>query len=74
MFDDPIVENEQTSMRRVKLVEVLDRLLNRGVYLEGDLTLAVANIDLIYVGLRVLVSSIETAQRIASRSGSGARE
>lgn len=47
----------------VALVDVLDRLLAGGVVLSGDITLAVADIDLVYVGLRALISSVATAER-----------
>jgi hypothetical protein len=47
---------------RVSLCEVLDRVLNKGVVVTGDLTISVADIDLIYLGLRVVLTSIETAR------------
>lgn len=43
----------------VALLELLDRVLDKGVVVTGDLTISVANIDLIYVGLRVLLCSVE---------------
>jgi hypothetical protein len=48
--------------REVTLLETLDRLLNQGVVVAGDVTLSVADVDLIYVGLRLLLSSVETAR------------
>ncbi len=42
---------------RLSLCEALDRILNKGAVITGDLTISVADIDLIYVGLRVLISS-----------------
>jgi len=45
----------------VSLLELLDRLLDKGVVLSGDITLAVADVDLVYLGLRVLLASVETA-------------
>lgn len=47
----------------VALIDLLDRLLAGGVVLHGDITLAVADIDLVYVGLRALVSSVASAER-----------
>lgn len=47
--------------RNVALVDLLDRLLGGGVVVAGDLTLAVADIDLVHVSLRALVSSVATA-------------
>lgn len=46
----------------VTLLELVDRLLDKGVVLSGDITLSVADVDLIYVGLRVLLSSVEAAE------------
>jgi len=47
----------------VPLVELVDRLLNRGVVLTGELTISVAGVDLIYLGLSVVLSSVDTIQR-----------
>jgi len=44
----------------VPLVELVDRLLNRGVVLTGELTVSVAGVDLIYLGLSVVLSSVDT--------------
>jgi gas vesicle structural protein len=44
----------------VTLLELVDRVLNRGVVISGDITLSVADVDLVYVGLRVLLSSVAT--------------
>ena len=54
---------ESPSLReQVTLVDLVDRVLNKGVVLTGDLTLAVADVDLVYVGLRVLLASIPTLE------------
>ncbi len=52
MANLPLDEAEHLS-----LCEALDRILNKGAVVTGDLTISVADIDLIYVGLRVLISS-----------------
>jgi hypothetical protein len=49
--------------REVSLVDLVDRLLDGGVVIHGDITLAVADVDLLYVGLRALVASVETMER-----------
>jgi len=51
----------------VALVDLLDRLLAGGVVLAGDITLAVADIDLVYVGLRALIASVASAERAGVR-------
>jgi uncharacterized protein YjiS (DUF1127 family) len=52
----------------VSLVDAVDHLLNRGAVLLGDATLSVAGVDLVYVGLSVLVASVETMRERASWS------
>jgi len=47
--------------RRINLSETLDRVLNKGAVITGDITISVADVDLIYVQLRVLLASVETA-------------
>ena len=54
--------------RRVSLCEILDRVLNRGAVVAGDIVISVADIDLLYVGLNLVVSSIETM-----RAGDGVK-
>ena len=49
--------------REVALVDLVDRLLGGGVVIAGEITLAVADVDLVHVSLRALVSSVDTAQR-----------
>ncbi len=64
----------------ISLCEALDRVLNKGAVVVGEVTISVANIDLIYLGLQVMLTSVETARTIASnpdnsppiRLGSGA--
>ena len=48
--------------REVALIDLVDRLLGGGVVIAGDITLAVADVDLVYVQLRALISSVATAQ------------
>lgn len=48
---------------RVTLCEALDRVLNKGAVLVGEVTISVADIDLIYLGLQVVLTSIESARR-----------
>jgi hypothetical protein len=48
-----------TPGREVTLVDLVDRLLGGGVVISGDITLAVADIDLVHVSLRALIASVE---------------
>ncbi len=47
----------------VTVLDLIDRVLDKGVVLSGDIVLAVAGIDLVYVGLRAVVTSVEAASR-----------
>ena len=47
----------------VSLLDLVDRLLGSGVVIGGEITLAVADVDLVYVGLRALIGSVETIER-----------
>jgi hypothetical protein len=49
---------ELARQREVALVDLVDRLLAGGVVIGGDITLSIADVDLVYVGLRALISSI----------------
>jgi gas vesicle structural protein len=49
-----------SAQQDVTLLELVDRVLNKGVVLTGDITLSVADVDLVYVGLRVLLASVAT--------------
>jgi hypothetical protein len=56
---DPLDDDE---LPEVSLVELVDHVLNKGVVLVGEATIAIADIDLIYLGLSVVLASAETAR------------
>jgi hypothetical protein len=58
--DDQAAEDEEVS-----LVDLVDHVLNKGVVLAGQATIAIADIDLIYLGLNVVLASVEAARRTA---------
>jgi len=51
---------------RVSLCEALDRILNKGAVVVGEVTLSVADVDLVYLGLQIVLTSIETARQLRS--------
>lgn len=53
--DDPADE--------MTLLDILDHILNQGVVLRGNLVISLAGVDLVYVGLDVILTSVETALR-----------
>jgi hypothetical protein len=50
----------------VTLLELLDRVIDHGVILSGDITISVADVDLIYLGLRILLTSVERAEKLSA--------
>ena len=48
----------------VTILDLLDRVLNKGVILSGDIVITVADIDLIYLGVKLMLTSVETMQQL----------
>lgn len=65
-FDQIIINEtgEQIEETDLSLLETLDHVLNRGLVIAGEITISVADIDLIFLGLNVLLSSVETANEV----------
>jgi hypothetical protein len=49
---------------RASLLDLLDNVLNKGVVLTGDITIALANVDLVNIRLSLLLCA---ADRVAGR-------
>lgn len=54
---------------RLSVCEILDRVLNKGVVVAGEITISVADVDLLYLSLQVLLTSIETARESMANGG-----
>ena len=61
---DQIIVGEEWENTELSLLETFDHVLNRGLVIAGEITISVANIDLIFLGLNVLLSSVETANEV----------
>ncbi|HSJ23373.1 MAG TPA: gas vesicle protein [Longimicrobiales bacterium] len=44
----------------LSLSELVNRVLDRGAVISGDVIISVGGVDLIYLGLRVVLSSVES--------------
>jgi hypothetical protein len=64
---DQILVGEEWENTDLSLLETLDHVLNRGLVIAGEITISVADVDLIFVGLNVMVSSVETANEVLRR-------
>ncbi len=62
-FPEPMMPETFPSERKdLSLCEALDRILNKGAVLFGEVIISVADIDLVYLGLQVILASMETAR------------
>ncbi|MDE5413659.1 gas vesicle protein [Alkalihalobacterium chitinilyticum] len=53
----------------ISLLDILDAVLDKGVTIRGEILISVANIDLVYVDLRLLVTAVESLNRKKSIRG-----
>lgn len=60
-MSDPLsyLDDYDPEEKKMILSDVLDRVINTGVTISGDLTISVADVDLLYCGLRILLSSVD---------------
>ena len=56
-------ENVIDQSKEITILEILDRVLNKGVVITGDIVISVADIDLVYLGLKLILTSVETMQQ-----------
>jgi hypothetical protein len=49
------------------LVDLVNRVLDKGVVISGDITISVAGVDLVYLGLNAVLTSVSTASRVLGR-------
>ena len=68
------VESVLDAHEHASLCDALDRVLNKGAVIVGDVTISVADIDLIYLGLQVVLTSIETGRTLALVDRAGGAE
>jgi Gas vesicle protein len=59
IFSDPSSEFPDD----FSLLDILDHVLNQGIIIRGNLVISLAGVDLVYLGLDVILTSVETAMR-----------
>jgi hypothetical protein len=59
-----VTQATQPAIRQehIALVDLLDRVLAGGVVIAGDVTLSIADVDLVTVSLRALITSVSSLQ------------
>lgn len=65
LWDEPFGDDPHT------LLDLVNRLLDKGVVLTGDITISVAGVDLVYLGLNAVLTSITTAREQLGRPVGG---
>jgi len=58
---DAILNPQQSGEDEASLLDILDHVLNAGVVLHGSLVISIAGVDLVYLGLNAVLTSVETA-------------
>jgi hypothetical protein len=58
-----MTEPMPTTERRIALVDLLDRVLAGGVVIHGEVTLSIADVDLVHISLRALLTSISALEQ-----------
>ncbi|WP_158737360.1 gas vesicle protein [Alteribacillus sp. YIM 98480] len=61
------MQQESLENKDVSLLDILDAVLDKGVVIRGDLTISIADIDLVYLDLRILLASVEKVKETDAR-------
>jgi gas vesicle structural protein len=61
--DNAVVFTGDDPSDEMTLLDILDHVLNQGVVLRGNVIISLAGVDLVYLGLDVILTSVETALR-----------
>ncbi len=53
---------------KVTLVDVLDKVLEKGAVINGDMVIRVADVDLVFLGLRLILTSVSKAEELSGKT------
>ena len=67
-----LIGNEESA--DLTLLDLIDHVLNTGVIIRGNLVLSLAGVDLVYLGLDLLVTSVETALRHMGKTATSEKQ
>lgn len=56
-----VIAGSNVPEAEVSLLDILDHVLNAGVVVQGSIVLSLAGVDLVYVGVSAVLTSVETA-------------
>jgi len=55
----------------LSLVEMLDHVLTKGMVIAGEVTISIADVDLLYIGLNALIGSVDTIDKVLAKRKTG---
>ena len=53
----------EPSRRNLSLFDLLDRIMDKGLVINGDITVSIGGVDLLSLKINLVIASIETAKR-----------
>ena len=56
--------SQGTSFAPSNLADILERVLDKGIVIAGDISVAVGGVDLLSIRIRLIVASVERAQQM----------
>jgi hypothetical protein len=57
------MSSKELSPRQLTIVDLVDRILDKGVVLTGDITISIVGVDLLSLKINLVIASLETAKR-----------
>ncbi len=57
------MSSKQLTTQQLTIVDLVDRILDKGVVLTGDITVSIVGVDLLSLKINLVIASLETAKR-----------
>lgn len=67
----PATREQLYKTKKVTLLDALDRVIDKGAYVDGEIVLRIADIDLVFIGLRLIITSVSNAEKLRGKGRIG---
>lgn len=57
------MSSRQLTQQQLTIVDLVDRILDKGVVITGDITVSIVGVDLLSLKINLVIASLETAKR-----------
>jgi len=64
VFPEKLMDRVPATSGTTNLIDILDRVLDKGLVIAGDISIALANVELLTIRIRLLVCSVDKAEEI----------